>query len=407
MPRVRRSIVVALLWVWVLAAAAPAGTRPTQAPALQFRLERALSVPQVAPSRTAAVALDLVTGDIVFQRNPTLALTPASNEKLAVTYAALAGLGPSFRIPTVVFGRGELVERTWRGDLVLKGFGDPTLSTDDLRALARRVRSAGIRRVTGRIVGDESYFDSKRVGPGWKSWYYINESPPLSALSVDRGLYRGVVSRDPALAAAAGFKRALARARVRVAGRAVTGRAPADALPLATTASPPLYVLLRFMNRESDNFTSELLLKQLGAVAGARGSTVNGGRAVRRAFAENGLPLAGVRFADGSGLSRSNRLTAQALITLLGAVWADTELHAAFVNSLAVAGRNGTLRDRMRRRPAAGRVLAKTGTLSTSSALSGFAGNRYAFVVLHNGRPVSHRWARRAQDRFASVLASQ
>jgi D-alanyl-D-alanine carboxypeptidase/D-alanyl-D-alanine-endopeptidase (penicillin-binding protein 4) len=404
---VRRSFVVAVLWAWVLAAAGPAGTRPTQANALQLRLERALAVPHVAASRTAAVALDLQTGQIVFQRNPGLALTPASNEKLAVTYAALTGLGPSFRIPTVVFGQGDLVDRTWRGSLVLKGYGDPTLSTADLRTLARYVRAAGIRRISGRIVGDESYFDSKRVGPGWKSWYYINESPPLSALSVDRGRYRGVVSRNPALAAAATLKRELKRLRVRVAGPAVTGRARDDAFPLATTASPPLHVILRFMNRESDNFTSELLLKQLAVLAGARGTTVNGGRAVRQAFAESGLPLAGVRFADGSGLSSSNRLTARALITLLRAVWADLELHGPFVNSLAVAGRNGTLRDRMRRSPAAGRVLAKTGTLSTSSALSGFVGDRYAFVVLHNGRRVSHDRARRAQDRFAAVLAAQ
>ena len=95
------------------------------------------------------------------------------------------------------------------------------------------------------------------------------------------------------------------------------------------------------------------------------------------------------------------------MIALLRLAWADIELQPAFVASLAVAGRSGTLKDRMRRWPAAGRVLAKTGTTSVASALSGFAGSRYAFVVLHNGRPVSHFWARRAQDRFAAVLASQ
>jgi D-alanyl-D-alanine carboxypeptidase/D-alanyl-D-alanine-endopeptidase (penicillin-binding protein 4) len=402
----RRPYVLAALCIWTLAFAAPAGTRPVPATALEERLARALAVPNVSRSSSAAIAVDLGTGRVVFQRNPDLALVPASNEKLAVTYAALAAFGPWFRIPTEVIGRGELRSGVWHGDLVLKGYGDPTLSTRDLRALARDLRGAGIRRVTGRVVGDESYFDSRRMGPGWKSWYYVNQSPPLSALAVDRGRYRGLVARDPALAAAKGLRTELRRLRVRVSGAAVTGRAPGDELPLATIVSPPLHVILRFMNRDSDNFTSELLLKQLGTLEGARGTTARGGRLVARALAESGVPLAGVRIADGSGLSRSNRLTARALITMLQLVWADTELRPAFLESLAVAGRNGTLKDRMRRWPAAGRVLAKTGTTSVASALSGFAGNRYAFVVLQNGRPVSHSWARRAQDRFAAVLAS-
>lgn len=191
-----------------------------------------------------------------------------------------------------------------------------------------------------------------------------------------------------------------------MAGTAVKGHVSGDAWPLATIISPPLQVILRFMNRESDNFTSELLLKQLGTLEGMRGTTARGGTFVRRTLAEHGIPLSGVRIADGSGLSRSNRLTAAALVELLRIAWADFELHKAFIESLPIAGRNGTLRDRMRRWPAAGRVAAKTGTTAVASALSGFAGGRYAFVVLHNGRPISHFWARRAQDRFAAVLAS-
>jgi serine-type D-Ala-D-Ala carboxypeptidase/endopeptidase (penicillin-binding protein 4) len=161
------------------------------------------------------------------------------------------------------------------------------------------------------------------------------------------------------------------------------------------------------MNRESDNFTSELILKQLGTLDGKRGTTARGGKVVRRALADAGVPLGGVRIADGSGLSSRNRLTARALIAMLQNAWTDGELRPAFVRSLAVAGRNGTLEDRMRRRPAVGRVAAKTGTTSIASALSGFVAKRFAFTVLHNCRPVSHFWARRAQDRFAAVLASQ
>ena len=403
---VRRPLVLVAVCLAALSAAAPAGTRPEPASSLSLRLARALAVPHVARSASAAIALDLQTGKVVFQRNAKLALVPASNEKLAVTYAALTTLGPWFRIETTLLGQGELDGAVWRGDLVLKGYGDPTLSTGDLRHLARQTRAAGIRRVTGQIVGDESFFDSRRVARGWKSWYYVNESAPLSALTVDRAIYHGRVSRDPALAAAGTLRAELRRLRVRVVGPAVTGRAHKDALPLASTLSPSLEAILRFMNRESDNFTSELILKQLGTLDGKRGTTARGGRVVRRALADAGVPLAGVRIADGSGLSSGNRLTARALIAMLRNAWTDGELRPAFVRSLAVAGRNGTLEDRMRRRPAAGRVTAKTGTTSIASALSGFVANRFAFAVLHNGRPVSHFWARRAQDRFAAVLAS-
>jgi serine-type D-Ala-D-Ala carboxypeptidase/endopeptidase (penicillin-binding protein 4) len=403
----RRLLVILVVCFAALQAPSPAGTRPEPASALQARLARALAVPHVPKATSSAIAVDLVTGAIVFERNPNLALAPASNEKLAVAYAALLALGPEFRIPTDVFGRGQLIDGIWHGDLILKGYGDPTLSTPGLRRLAYQLRAAGIRRVTGRILGDESHFDARRVGPGWKSWYYINESPPLSSLTVDRGRYRGRTSRNPALAAAGVMKAELRRLRIPVGRAAVTGRAFDEALPLASIESPPLRVILRFMNRESDNFTSELILKQLGALFADRGTTARGGRIVREALADAGIPLSGVRIADGSGLSRSNRLTATTLITMLQSAWADVEIGPAFVRSLPVAGRNGTLRERMRRWPAAGRVFAKTGTTSVASALSGFVKNRFAFVVLHNGRPVSHYWARIAQDRFAAVLASQ
>jgi D-alanyl-D-alanine carboxypeptidase/D-alanyl-D-alanine-endopeptidase (penicillin-binding protein 4) len=403
----RRLVALFVVCIGSLFSAGPSAARPEPASALQARLARALAVPQVAKTTSSAIAVDLQTGDILFQRNPDLPLVPASNEKLAVAYAALVALGPGFRIPTEVLGRGHLLDGVWRGDLILKGYGDPTLSTHGLRSLARQLRAAGIRVVTGRVVGDESYFDSRRIGPGWKTWYYINESPPLSALAVDRGRYEGRTARDPALAAAGTMRAELRRVRIRVAGAAVTGRAPGHALPLASIESPPLHVILRLMNRESDNFTSELILKQLGTLFSERGTTARGGRMVRETLADSGIPLFGVRIADGSGLSRSNRLTARALIALLQSAWADVEVGQAFVRSLAVAGRNGTLRDRMRRWPAAGRVFAKTGTTSVASALSGFVKNRFAFVVLHNGRPISHYWARLAQDRFAAVLASQ
>jgi D-alanyl-D-alanine carboxypeptidase/D-alanyl-D-alanine-endopeptidase (penicillin-binding protein 4) len=385
----------------VVAANSSAGTKP-----LTVRLARALAVPHVAAARTGAIAFDLTTGTAVFERNPGLSLAPASNEKLAVTYAALEILGPDYRIETDVLGQGELVGATWRGALVLQGHGDPTLSSADLRSLARQVRVAGIRRVAGPILGDESYFDSRRTGPGWKPAFYIRQSAPLSALTVDRTWFHTHHSGAPAAAAAALFKDALRRVGVSVTGRATRGNAKTDVEPLGDVVSPPLSQIVRFMDRESDNFTAELLLKQVGASTGAVGTTTGGAARVRAALAEAGIPLAGVRIADGSGLSPLDRLTARSIVGILDAAWDDPTIRPSFVAALAVAGRSGTLKDRLRGAPARGAVVGKTGTTSIASALSGFVRQRYVFSVLQNGNPVSYWWARRAQDRFATVLAS-
>jgi serine-type D-Ala-D-Ala carboxypeptidase/endopeptidase (penicillin-binding protein 4) len=386
------------------AATAPAGSSK---PELATKLARALAVPHVQSRLSGAAAVNLATGRTVFLRHPTLALVPASNAKLAVAFASLALLGPEHRLDTIVYGEGELIGSTWKGDLVLKGFGDPTLSRGDLGALARQVRAAGIRQVTGGIEADESYFDSRRTGPAWRSYYYIGESPPLSALTVDRARFRGWVTREPALSAGSQFRFALRAAGVGVRGRVVAGVADPSAEQLATTTSPPLARIVAYMNRESDNFTAELLLKQLGAVDDGRGTSAAGAQAVREALREAAIPLAGVRIVDGSGLSARNRLTAAAVIGILVVAWHDPRIRPAFVHSLAVAGISGTLEDRLERPPARGAVLAKTGTLSGSSALSGYARGRWAFAVIQNGRPVSQFWARQAQDRFASVLAAQ
>jgi serine-type D-Ala-D-Ala carboxypeptidase/endopeptidase (penicillin-binding protein 4) len=386
-------------------AATPAAT-PAQS-ALPKKLAKALRVPHVAPARSAAIAFDLTTGATVFSQNSTLSLAPASNEKLPLTYAALAQLGPAYRMETDVVGEGDLEGTTWRGRIVLQGGGDPTLSSAGLRSLAAQVRAAGIRRVTDGIVADESWFDARRTVAGWRSSFFLYESPPLSALVVDRDRVGGYVSRTPALSAAAAFVRALRVAGVAVAGPVQLGVADDYAFPLAEVTSPPLWTILRFMDRESDNFTAELLLKQLGAVEAHRGTSAAGAAVVTQALAEAGVPMTGVRIVDGSGLSLLDRLTAEALTGILRAAWTSFSIRPAFVAALPIAGVNGTLHDRLRTAPARGNVLAKTGTTREASALSGYVRDRYAFAVLQNGNPIPYWWARRAQDRFATVLAAQ
>src|SRR5579884_1464016 len=385
----RRAAVAALILV---ALGAPGGA----AASLQTALARALAVPHVNLAATGAVVLDLETGQTVYARNA----------KLSVTYAALTALGPSFTIETDVLGLGTQTGSVWTGDLVLKGYGDPTLSSAGLASLAQQVRADGITRVTGRILDDESWFDTRRTAAGWKPAFYINESPPLSALIVDRGWTGNATSRDPALAAAQELRAALVHAGVSVEGGAAHGNADDGAQPLAEVDSPPLSTIVHSMDTVSDNFLAEMLVKELGAVQAGAGTTAAGVGVITGLLAQAGVPLAGVRLVDGSGLSLLDRLTPEAVASLLTTMWNDPEVRWELLSSLPIAARTGTLAHRMLHTAAAGVVRAKTGTTDNASALSGFAGNRYVFSILQNGWPVSWTWARLAQDRFATVLAA-
>ena len=401
---VRRLVVLTLLAA-LLAPAATASS-PAQQPSLARKLAKALSVRGLAPFRTAAIAVDVRTGEVVYARNASLSLIPASVEKLPVAYAALAALGPTFRFQTEVLGDGTQNGETWRGNLILRGYGDPTLSYGDLRALARKVRAAGIRSVQGRLLGDESFYDERRTAPGWKSHYYMNECPPISALVADRAIYRGRPTRWPAAAAAAGLKQALREAGVRVSGRATATRSSNGAgRVLAAARSGPLWKIVRFMARESDNFTAEMTLKQLGALHGKGGSTGAGAAVVRQFLSADGIALGGVRIADGSGLSRLDRLTARTVAELLVSAWYSPAIRKPFVGALAVSGQVGTLANRLGGRLTRGRVVAKTGTTLVSSSLAGYVNGRYAFAVINNGDPINSWTARTAQDRFVTVLA--
>lgn len=387
----------------LLATGAAATSSDAAGTDLGAALGRALAVEGIDPRLTGALAVDLRTGAVVFELNSSTALRPASAEKLAVSFAALRILGPGYRFRTEIVGRGELHAGTWHGDLLLVGHGDPTLDPGDIDALARQVRTWGIRRVAGRVLGDESHFDSRRDAPGWKPGFAGIESRPLSALSVEGVLLRRI--DGSAARAAQVLTAALERRGVAVDGPPGTGRAPRDGFPIASDLSEPLDSIIRRTNRESDNYYAEVLLKELGAAVADHGTSTAGSRVVLAELRRAKVPVAGLRIADGSGLSLDDRLTAQALVAILRAGTGDPAFGGAFLSSLAVAGVSGTLEERLATRPTFGRVVAKTGTTNAASALAGFVRKRYVFAIVQNGSPVPYWTARVAQDRFVTVLA--
>ncbi len=389
--------------VGALLTAATSTTTQASSPTLANALRLALVAPDIDPRRTAALAVDLESGEVVFRKNTGRALLPASAQKLAVSFAALRLLGPDFRFHTEAMATGARRGRTWDGNLVLVGYGDPTLAIADLDRLARQIAKLGIKHFEGRVLGDESHFDARRDAPGWKPSYLGIESRPLSALSVvDLPVRR---PNGSAAIAAHALTAALRRRGVTVSGPPGAGRASTNAKPLASDASEPLRTLVRQLNRDSDNFVAEIVLKELGSTIAPRGSTAAGAFVVREELAAAEIPLRGVRIADGSGLSGLDRLTVHALVGILRAGASDPAMRDAFVTSLAVAGISGTMKERLVRRPMRSRVIAKTGTTNASSALAGFIRRRYVFAILQNGSPLPYWSARAAQDRFVTVLA--
>ncbi len=378
-------------------------TKAAGSHSLASSLDRALAVSGVSRARTGVVVVDLKSSSVVYRLNMDAPLEPASTEKLPVAVTALQRLGPGFRSYTAVRGDGSRAGATWRGDLVLKGSGDPSLNSAGLAALARAVRARGIAAVTGGVVGDESYFDSARTAPGWKPSFAKNESPLLSALVVNRGLLDGTEVDHPALAAAILFTRALERAGVTVAGDPRVGTAGRGCVEIVRRASPPLRVLLARMDTWSDNFIAEMLLKQLGAQLGGKGSTSAGAAVVEATLRADEVPVAGLRIVDGSGLSGLDRLAARTLVATLETVWHEPTLRP-LIDTFAVAGQTGTLRHRLLDVPGHALVRGKTGTTDESSALAGFVGSRYAFAVLCNGSPVDVIAAHALQDRVAETL---
>jgi D-alanyl-D-alanine carboxypeptidase/D-alanyl-D-alanine-endopeptidase (penicillin-binding protein 4) len=371
---------------------------------LPKRITQALAVPDVSARTEGVLVVDLENGKTVFARNATKPLAPASNEKLAVTFAALKELGPAYEFRTEVLGEGWQEGTVWHGSIVLKGFGDPVLDSSDLARLANQLASAGIRRVTGHLIADESWFDDVRTAPGWKTSFYMEECPPLSALVTDADVVGNQLAVSPAISSAAKFRRAL-RAKGVTTGGITLGTARTGATPLALVDSEPLSAILTEMDHDSDNYVAELLLKDLGAEVGGAGTTNAGAAVVERALAAAGIPLAGVHIVDGSGLSLDDRLTAGAVGLLLLQSWRNPDMRAVLWNALPLAGVSGTLQNRMLTGPAHAYVRAKTGTTDQASALSGYAGDRFAFSILQNGTPVSFYWARLAQDRLATALS--
>jgi D-alanyl-D-alanine carboxypeptidase/D-alanyl-D-alanine-endopeptidase (penicillin-binding protein 4) len=448
---------------WLLAAALAA----TAAPALARAPDRSLrpaprpGVPARAapapppPARSAAAAeaivaearlgarasvgyavIDLGTGRLLEAAQPDLALPPASVAKAATTLFALDRLGPAFRFRTQVIATGPVSGGVVRGDLVLDGGGDPTLTTDGLADLAAQLRRAGITGVSGRLllfsgalppvaaidqrqpahVGynpaisglnlnyNRVHFEWKRASRGWQvsmdargdrvipkvsmaRMQVVDRSAPLYTFSQKNGAEEWTVAaaalgnggsrwlpvRQPALYAGEVFRTLCAAQGVALPVPQVAGNRPGGTV-VAVVRSAALPAVLADMLRHSTNLTAEVVGLTASGAGGLRGSAQAMNDWLRARHGVEG------RFVDHSGLGDASRISAAALARLMAAAASEGRLQP-LLRPFALRDAGGRAR-----KDAAPQVAAKTGTLNFVSCLAGYAsapgGRPLAFAIL-------------------------
>ena len=464
---------------------AGSAAQAVQATGLTQQLDTLLTNPAFTGSQVELVVRDAATGELLYDRNGGNRLLPASNEKLFTSAAAMDTLGPSFRFHTDAMTKAPVTGGRLRGDLYLKGYGDPTTLASDYARIAQQVRASGVRRVDGDIVADDTYFDAVRLGDSWawddEPFYYnaqisaltvapntdydsgtaIVQHGPGSAVGAPAKLtliprtsvikLRGTVTTGPAGSedtfsmerrhgsnvvdvsgsipagsapaldwttvwepttyAADVFRRALRDAGVEVRGTIGRGATPAGTRLLGRDTSMTLGEIMTPFLKLSNNMHAETLVKTMGAVKAGSGSWGAGLDVVTDWAATAGVDTGTIRLSDGSGLSRKDNVTGDAVTDVLVAARTKPWFQQWY-DALPIAGNpdrfvGGTLRSRMAGTPAANNVHAKTGSLTGVTALSGYVtdadGRALVFSMISNNYLTSPR---SVEDAVAVTLAS-
>ena len=365
------------------------------------------SIPDRIPGDSCLVVTE--AGRPLFDHAGARPLVPASTQKVLVGAALLELMNPSDTFNTVVMAREPMVDGVIQGDVWLVGGGDPLLATEAFvarngeqerqanrfEALADSLAASGLTRIEGSIIGDGTRYDTIFDVPSWPARYREQVSAgPLSGLTVNDGLTTftaervatnpGTPAADPPAHAARVLDDLLEERGVTVTGSPGSGAVPDDAVWVTSLPSLPVQVVVAQMNQWSDNTTAELLLKEIGVQGDTEGSTLAGASVMVSTLAAMGVRMEGVAPVDGSGLDLNNQVTCQALTDILDIAGPDSPL----ADTLAVSGVSGTLRNRLLDTPAAGRVVAKTGSLRHVNTLAGYVvsenGRTYTFAIMAN-----------------------
>jgi len=431
-----------------------------------------------APAFWGVHIVDLDSGEELYGHHADHRLIPASTQKLLTTSAALDRLGSSYRYETELHFNGTTEDGVMRGDLTLRGSGDPTFGSseirrpDPLREWAEQLAEQGVERIEGRLIGDGRQFDGVAYPESWDIGYITRQAsryigtasgalsysdnvvslriqasqpgqPPTlrpspneavtfendattssrwrgNALQIDRSFqsntirlhgsvarsYTGTVNipvTNPTDYTTRSFVLALEEAGIETDLERVDadtlGSVPSQGTLLFVALSPPLADIIAVINKESNNFYAEQVLRTVGWGGSVEGGAQRIQQLVRRAGVQRQPAVH-----DGSGLSRRNLIAPSTLTGVLR--YMDTHAEAgAFRASLAEGGeRNSTLEYRLSRQA----VQAKTGSLRYVRALSGYAerpdGSRVAFSLMANNYEGGSYRVRQTMDEIVKTL---
>lgn len=373
------------------------------------------------------VVLDASTGSVLFDRQGSANRIPASNMKLLTAVAALKALGPEARFTTRVLAGNDpsTVVLTGGGDVLMGGgASDPSavlgragllsLAADTAAALA----DAGIKGPVS-VQVDDSLFSGAPLNPAWSLGdVAAGETAPLFSLAMNSGRYSPTVTtgprpQDSAVTTAQAFAEQLAAAGVTVRPGVERGKG-VSAKVLASAASATVSEQVDLMLETSDNFLAEALGRLTAAASGRKATYDGATAAVRQRLGELGIATDSMELADVSGLALENQVSARTFADVVRAITSGPELSLrSALDGFPVAGLTGTLDGRYvdpSTAGGAGLVRAKTGTLNTVIALSGYVvdadGRLLVFSFIGNGLDPGAAGNKVAMDRSASVLAA-
>ena len=361
---------------------------------IRLRLDNLLTGKLSETIQTGLMVWDLTGDSCLYSYNARLHLRPASTMKCVTAIVALDRLGSYYKFSTRLYFTGSIVDstRVLQGNLYCVGGMDPMFDSSDLSSFVSAVKELGISAVDGNIYVDLSFKEREKMGWGW---CWDDDNPSLSPILVGR--------RDDF---AERFQKALRQAGIEVSGIGEQ-QLPSSAQLLDTRFHSIDQVMHRMMKR-SDNLFAESMFYQIAAAGRARWAKAQHARAeIKQLVKRIGMNPSDCIIADGSGLSLYNYLSAELEVKLLRYAFLKPDIYNTFLNTLPIAGVDGTLRNRMKSTPAQGNVRAKTGTVRGVSSLAGYLtasnGNSLCFAIISNGG-LTHSPMRNLQNKICVAL---
>ncbi|MEO7367310.1 MAG: D-alanyl-D-alanine carboxypeptidase/D-alanyl-D-alanine-endopeptidase [Gemmatimonadaceae bacterium] len=408
------------------------GIAPVRTPleALRWSIDSLVNQPKFARATLGFLVVDPNAGDTLYSHNAGKLFVPASNQKILSGSVALAQLGPDYRYRTTFVTHGKIANGVLNGDLIVIGRGDPTVSDRVkgnamafMQTVADSIAAQGIRHITGSLRPGGDAFPDSIYGYGWEWDDLRGESAaPVDELELNEGMtvrQAKVGGRDTLVAVATDsptntYLAALAlglNKRGVVIDHAVGGidSLTARADTIYSFYSPPLREILKSFLKPSQNQTGEALIKTLGLEKTGVGMADSGAVVIRKQLAAWGVDSTSTVIYDGSGMSRHDLVTPEAIVKILIGIQKDTAF-MAFYNALPIVGVDGTVRTRMLGSTAVGNIHAKTGTLEFVRSLSGYVttavGEKLVFSMLSNHYPGSVSDINKLQDAIGILLAN-